>query len=106
MIAFHPTLAGKVEVLTGTHTNPTDIPIPKGFTVNECKFIWFSQGNSYGNNTGDVVFGFGDSKTAGIPYDGKCGWKSGVWMVIAYKEDAPIRVLTGTHSSPHTAPIP
>ena len=47
--------------------------------------------------TGDVVFGFGNTKNAGMPYSGKGGWKSGVWMVIAYKADAPIEVITGKH---------
>ncbi len=85
MIGVHPLVEKKIKVMTGTYINPVDIPIPDGFDESECKFIWFSQGNYYGDNTKDVVFGFGDARRAGIPYDGKCGWKSGVWMVIAYK---------------------
>ncbi len=106
MVAVPSHLQGLIQVATGTYVAPLDIPVPEGFTEAECRFLWFSQENYYGDNTGDVVFGFGNTRQASLPYGGARGWKGGVWIVIATKPGAPISVSTGTHSAPHTAPAP
>eukprot|EP01084_Bolivina_argentea_P011141 20818_1 len=86
-----------VQLLTGTYSSDMTLPLPDGFTEDQCSFFWASHENYYGGNTGDVVPSFGNTREARLPYSGQKGWKGGAWIVIG---DKPININIETTSLP------
>jgi hypothetical protein len=71
-----------VVLLTGTYDSPLTMPIPRQ-DEEDCKFYWGSHENYHGGSTCDVVPLFGATRLARMPYEGRCGWKGGAWIVFA-----------------------
>lgn len=85
--------SGSIAVLTGLKTSDGNLPIPEGFSEQDCSFFWGNHENYYGGYTGDIVPHFGTTRYFSMPYGGSRGWVGGAYLVICASQS------TGSGSS-------
>ena len=74
-----------VAIITGTFVVDMNLPLPSGYSEEECFFYWVSHENYYGGSTGDIVTHTGVTRSAKMPYGGVGGMKGGSYIVIGVK---------------------